>query len=176
MPEPTTPISDREAILLAIRNELLEYGQEVINMSTDNDRHPMYPYAPVNVHSDPTTNLMSEPNDRRTVYLVEPQPEGTLDYFPANEIRHDFRMTVYGRKHCNMSDPFSRMRTWEGMHAFIEKAVYRNKTLNGTVVDVRVMESAPMIAVGSPLVLVMVPIMASYFRRYGRPLSGAQAY
>ena len=115
----------RSALIKDIRDVMENYGKGL------DAADPLKPFAPREVFADPTVNLMTQPDEDAPTFIVEPAPEGSYTYLPANELKHEFRLTITGKMTADMSNPFSRMEAWEGMYAYIEMALTRDITRGG---------------------------------------------
>lgn len=125
-----------------------------------------------NVTIDPTVNVLTAgiaPGDL-PLYVVEPTPEGTRQFWPAMQLVNGFRGTITARKDVTDSDdPAAKATIWENLAADIEVALSADVTLGGLVYDIRLLEPAPFIGVGSPIVVLVQPWEARLHRTYGAP-------
>lgn len=125
-----------------------------------------------NVTIDPTVNVLTAavaPSDQ-PLYIVEPTPEGTRQFWPAMQLVNGFRGTITARKDVTDSDdPAAKATIWENLAADIETTMAVDVTLGGLVYDIRLLEPAPFIGVGSPIVVLVQPWEARLHRTYGAP-------
>lgn len=118
---------------------------------------------------DPTNVLTATLVDG-PLYVIEPTPEGSRQFWPAMQLQNGFRGTITGRVDItDVTDPLARVTAWENLAADLEKALAVDVTLGGLVYDVRLLEPAPYIGVGSPIVMLVQPWEARVHRTYGAP-------
>jgi hypothetical protein len=104
------------------------------------------------------------------LYVIEPTPEGTRQFWPAMQLQNAFRGTITGRMDVSdIVDPLARATTWEHLAADLEKAFAVDVTLGGLVYDLRLLEPQPFVGVGSPVVILVQPWEARVHRTYGAP-------
>lgn len=120
---------------------------------------------------DPTVNALTHTAvPDQPLYIVEPTPEGTRTFWPAMQLVNEFRGTITVRKDISdVVDPLARATVWENLAADIEVALSADVTLGGLVYDVRLLEPAPFVGVGSPVVILVQPWEARLHRTYGAP-------
>jgi hypothetical protein len=125
---------------------------------------------PKSVTLDPTFNLMVAPGIDLPLYVIEPDPDSTRDFYPAMQVRDVMTGTITGRKDvADVVDPDARANAWEKMAADLEKAFAVDVTLGGLVYDLRLKTPAPFVGVGTDVVMVVVPWEARMHRTYGEP-------
>jgi hypothetical protein len=130
-----------------------------------------YHYTWADASIDPTTNLLTGVVAGEGPFAtVEPTPEGSRQYFPADEIKDVMRGTVTVRHDIgNVLDPLARITVVENLIADLERAIATDYSLGGLVIDTRLLVPQPLVAVGSSMVLVVQPWEVRYRRVYGVP-------
>lgn len=130
-----------------------------------------YPVAAAtSVTIDPTVNVLTSVPADLPLYIVEPTPDGDRRFDPAMQLVNKMRGTITGRMDMtDVTDPAGRATVWENMAADIELALSADVTLGGLVYDLRLMEPAPFVGVGSGVVILVQPWEARVHRTYGAP-------
>lgn len=118
---------------------------------------------------DPTVNLMTVNNVDLPMFVVEPTPDGNRDFHPAMQVRDVFRVNVHARADADEANPMARAQVWEDLAADVERALAANVTLDSLVYDCRCLQPAPFVGVGSPVVIVVIPLEIRFHRTYGAP-------
>ena len=123
------------------------------------------------VSIDPTANLLTGVVPGEGPYwTVEPTPEGSRDYYPADQVRDVMRGTVTVRHDIgDVLDPLQRITVAENLIADLEVAIALDYSLGGLVQDTRLLVPQTLVAVGAPMVLVIQPWECRFWREYGLP-------
>lgn len=118
---------------------------------------------------DPTVNLMTSDGYDLPLYQIEPTPDGTKEYYPADQMREFFELNIHSRYDAKDADAAARMTVWENLAHDIEKAVNVDYTFGGLVYDARLGVPRPFVGVGSNMVILIQPISMRLHRTYGAP-------
>jgi hypothetical protein len=127
-----------------------------------------YPVASASqVTLDPTVNLITGAGlPDLPAYVVEPTPNGSKEYYPAEQLKEEFVVNVLGRMDADPADPTSKATTWENMAADIEKALELDTTRSGHACDTRLLVPQPFTGVGSNIVIIVQPVRVTMYRKY----------
>lgn len=150
------------------RLQILKALQTTLQGMTGTGYH--YPVTvPEQVTIDPV-NVLTVPLIDGPLYVIEPTPEGTRQFWPAMQLVNGFRGTITARFDVtDIADPQARATVWENLAADLETALAVDVTLDGLVYDLRLLEPAPFVGVGSPTVILVQPWEARLHRTYGSP-------
>ena len=118
---------------------------------------------------DPTVAILTRGFPDLPFYMVEPTPDGKREFWQSEQITDDFTVNVIGRYDADSADPSSKMKIWEKLAADVEVALEADMTRGGHVSDTRCAPVQPFTAVGSNIVIVVIPVVMKIYRRYGRP-------
>lgn len=126
------------------------------------------------VSADPSVSLLlAGAIGQKPIYTVSPELGGGRRYYPADQVKDTFLCAIAGRYDVDDLDPQAKITAWECMAADIEKclAPRADGTVwhEGLLIDARVGEPQPFVAIGSPVVLVVVPVTMTLWRGYGQP-------
>ena len=129
-----------------------------------------YDVVSQSVTLDPAKNLLVAPAGDGPYYQIEPVPEGGLQYHPALQVVHTFRINITGRHEADPSDPEGKVDVWEKMVEDVEKALALDLTRSGLVVDTRGSgEPSPFVGVQTSAVFVVMPYECRLHRTWGVP-------
>lgn len=129
-----------------------------------------YTVVSSSVTLDPAKNLLTAPAGDGPWYQIEPVPDGSIEYFPALQLVHEFRINITGRHTADPSTPEGKVDVWESMIEDLEKVLAVDITRSGLVVDTRMAgEPRPFVGVGSDAVFVVFPIQCRLHRTSGLP-------
>lgn len=123
------------------------------------------------VSTELNTDLWSLPYASLPYLVVVPDSGQQDEYQPANVLKVVFPLLIVGRMDAEAgSIGTERLRTWEQLFADIERALTRDITLGGLVVDTRITDRQAGVDVGSsPQVHVRVNVRTTFYRQYGAP-------
>lgn len=153
-------VSERAAIL-----ESLQAAVRAINGVAP------YTYAVKtgSVSLDPTDDVWTVPSTEAPYVVIEPLPEGSRDYQPANQVKDTFLVAITARIDVTGVAPNRRMVAWEAWSADVERAVTVDITRGGHAVDTRLREPQPLLGVGTNQVYVRQVAEMRLYRTYGQP-------
>lgn len=148
------------------RLAVLKHIQQTLQGMTGGGYH--YPILdPKQVTLDPTVNLITGAGlPDLPCYVVEPTPNGTKDYYPAEQLKEEMIVNILGRMDADPSDPLAKVTTWENMAADLELALEADTTRAGHACDTRLLVPQPFTGVGSNIVILVQPVRVTMYRKY----------
>jgi hypothetical protein len=165
-----------DPIDLRILEALQRRFREAIRVSRDFHFEP----KASSVSLDPQEILLI-PDTELPFYLLQPEPEGEVKYYPAYQKREVMSVSVTARVDVpDGSVPNAKLRAFKKLEADIERAICDEDPslsepgvgLGGLCVDIRMRTARAFVGLGSdPIVICQVVLDIPFHGRYGLPAS-----